>query len=879
LHIAYNYNFRLFRLGYKSSVVRTQNDDVLARQALDRCAQELMDTLNTWGNSTEFEDIKAAIGSLSERLRVTISTECAHLRRLPFHEWNLFPAGIEAVFSSIDAKKLPRPYREKIRILVILGGSAGINVEEDKKLIEEYCQDDAMLSFLKLPTREKLSTTLADAQGWDIIFFSGHSHTEEGNSGHIDINDQDSLTMDELEDILAPAIEQRVQIAIFNSCDGLGIAPVLEKLNIDRIVVMREPIPDLVAQKFLKSFLRAFTKGDHVDDAVGVARQELVEFEKEYPYVRWLPVTIQNRLVDSPTWQSLGKIRSPYKGLEAFTEADAANFYGREETIELVTNLVSQEPLVSIVGASGSGKSSLVQAGLIPKLRQDSHCQWQILTMRPGQKPFDALAQAIALTNRTSQEMITLNIELESNPQALTQKLAQIRNPQHRMLLFIDQFEELFTQVAEPTICQKFLKSLADAVRYAPNFTLVFTLRDDFLPKLQNNVNDDDFRPLLERYRPQPLVGMTRDRLRAAINEPVKKRNVEFEDGLVDRLVQDVGNDAGNLPLLQLVLNLLWQEQEPRKLTHQAYDRICGNKGLTIVLAKLADQIYDGYVKQGRVEQFKQVLLCLVMVGDGQTPNTRRIATYADIGEKNWQEIVVPLSKARLLKTTCDEKTQAGTVEIIHETLIQSWQLLTDWIEDYRHDLERIADIEEAAIKWDSQNRSKEELWTGKDLKAAQTFLNDMYRFLSLKPIAYDFLAASCGQQSWNRRKWWISGIILSGITLASVGRDFLIHSHVQTIKSSNTQECTNDITRAIEGLKFVSYEFNKLDLSNRNLNCAKLSDVYLSGAKLSGAYLRGADLSDAYLSDADLSDANLRGANLSDAYREHVKFSERIIH
>jgi hypothetical protein len=135
----YDYNFRLFRLGHKSSAVRTQNDGVLARQELDRCAQELMNTLNTWGNSTGFDDIKAAIESRSEWLRVTISTECAHLRRLPFHEWNLFPAGIEAVFSSIDAKTLLRPYREKIRILVILGGSAGINVEEDKKLIEEYC--------------------------------------------------------------------------------------------------------------------------------------------------------------------------------------------------------------------------------------------------------------------------------------------------------------------------------------------------------------------------------------------------------------------------------------------------------------------------------------------------------------------------------------------------------------------------------------------------------------------------------------------------------------------------------------------------------------------------------------------------------------------
>jgi uncharacterized protein YjbI with pentapeptide repeats len=692
--------------------------------------------------------------------------------------------------------------------------------------------------------------------------------------------------MAELKDVLAPAIAKRVQIFIFNSCDGLELAPDLEKLNIDRLIVMREVIPDPVAQEFLKSFLKAFTGGARFDDAVKSARRQLVDFEATYPYVSWLPIVIQNRLVTSPTWQSLGKIRSPYKGLAAFEEKDADNFYGREEMIDRVAELVSQEPLVPIVGASGSGKSSLVQAGLIPKLR-DPNCKWQILTMRPGSKPFEALAQAITNSDRANLESITLDIELASEPDALTTKLAQIRTPEHRLLLFIDQFEELFTQVADPAICQKFLQSLADAVRNAPNFTLVFTLRDDFSSKLQNNIHDDDFRPLLERYRPQPLVGMTRDRLKAAITEPVAKLNVEFEGGLVDRLYQDVGNDAGNLPLLQLVLDLLWQQQEPRLLTHKAYDKICGEKGLKIVLANLAEKIYDGYVKQNRVKEFKQVFLRLVTLGDGNIPNTRRIATRAaidpDLGADNWEKIVVPLSTERLLKTSVDEKTQEETVEVIHETLIQSWQRLTGWIEDYRDELERIEKIEAAAIKWDNKERYKQNLWGGKELKEARKFSKRRDRFLNLKPIVSDFLLAGSKQQRWNQGRFVALGLIVPGILLGWGIREYFIASNISTIASIPDNQCNNRLVGAIRALGTLKY--TKLNLEGRNLSCADLSSINLIGANLidtnlAGANFTNADLTGAYFRGVaypkvvDLSDLNLRGANLTGVHLSGLKLA-----
>ena len=852
--------------------VITQDQLNRIRQHLDESATNVLQMLNDWGSLPQFAEIKEAIDPRSENLRVTISTECTDLRRLPLHKWNLFPDNTEVIFSEISARKLERTrHPDKIRILVIRGNDKGISegIKRDRQAIEDYCKTDAEIVFLPQEskeeltkeelTKETLTAKLADPLGWDIIFFSGHS-----GEGKISINLTEDLTMEELKDVLAPAIAKRVQIFIFNSCDGLKLAPDLEKLNIDRLIVMRELIPDEVAQKFLKNFLRAFTRGARFDEAVKVARQQLVDVEDKYPYASWLPIVIQNRLVPSPTWQSLGKIRSPYKGLAAFTEADADNFYGREEIVDRVADLVSQEPLVPIVGASGSGKSSLVQAGLIPKLRQDSKCKWQILKMRPGSKPFDALAQAIVNSQHANLESMTLDIELASDAHALTQKLAQMRTPQHRLLLFIDQFEELFTQVTDPAICQKFLQSLADAVRNAPEFTLVFTLRDDFSSKLQNNVQDDDFRPLLERYRPQPLVGMTRDRLKAAITEPVAKLNVEFEGGLVDRLVQDVGNDAGSLPLLQLVLDLLWQQQQPRLLTNKAYEAICGEKGLKIVLANFAEKIYDGYVQQDKVKEFKQVFLRLVTLGDGNTPNTRRTATRAaidpDIGADNWRKIVVPLSTERLLKTSVDEKTQEETVEVIHETLIQSWQRLTGWIEDYRQELERIAEIEAAAIKWDRNKRSKQDLWGGKKLKEARKFSKDRDRFLKLESIANNFLVASSQKQLFDRAKLWGLGMILPPISLVYIQRELSIQSLRSQINENQcyqSDESNVKLNSAIKGLGNIMS--SKVELSNRNLTCLQISKANLSGANFSGA-----NLTNAKFPDADLTNANLHGADLS---------------
>jgi hypothetical protein len=599
---------------------------------------------------------------------------------------------------------------------------------------------------LPQPDKAELEAKLADPQGWDIIFFSGHS-----KAGKISINPAEHLSMKELKDVLKPAIAKRVQIFIFNSCDGLKLAPDLEKLNIDRLIVMRELIPDRVAQEFLKSFLRAFTSGARFDDAVKSARRHLESFEHDYPYTSWLPIVIQNRLVPSPTWQSLGKIRSPYKGLEAFTEADAGNFYGREETIERCAKLVATAPLVPIIGASGSGKSSLVQAGLIPYLKQDLARDWQILTMRPGRNPFDALAQAIFNAERADLQTIQLDVDLASDRNLLTQKLAQIRIPQHRILLFIDQFEELFTQSDDEAARQAFLQSLADAVNKMTNFVLVFTLRNDFLPTLQSDRQDKDFRGMLGRFGFQSFDGgMTDGQFKAAITKPVEKLGVEFEDRLVDRLMKDVGTADGSLPLLQLVLDLLWKNVQKRQLTHECYDAIGGKDGMKTVLAKRAEELYSSFAANNKIKQFNHILFRLITIGEIGTATTRRIATRAEIGENNWREVVVPLATDRLLVTNLDDSIGVETVEIIHESLIENWQRLQLWIDRFRNELRQTHKIEVAAKKWNKDSKSKQLLLQGQELKDAEIFVNNPNRLLTFTPIVHDFLIYSKFQHTFN---------------------------------------------------------------------------------------------------------------------------------
>ena len=242
-----------------------------------------------------------------DAIRFLIHTEDKQLQKLPWQEWDFFeryPKAEIALSATAfeQPKKLPTTLgKEKVKILAILGNSKGIDIEVDRKKLEAL--PDADVEFLVEPDRQQLNDRLWE-QSWDILFFAGHSQTED-ERGRIYLNRTDSFTLDELRYALKKAVEGGLQLAIFNSCDGLGLAQDLAKLKIPQIVVMREPVPNHISQEFLKYFLDAFSRGESFYLAVREARERLQGLEDAFPCASWLPIIFQNPAVVPPRWNEL----------------------------------------------------------------------------------------------------------------------------------------------------------------------------------------------------------------------------------------------------------------------------------------------------------------------------------------------------------------------------------------------------------------------------------------------------------------------------------------------------------------------------------------------------------------------------------------------
>ncbi len=279
---------------------------------------ELSKHLNSWLNAESFRPLKEKLLkqlTLDDRVRVLIKTDDIWLRRLPWHLWDFFEdySKAEVALSAPEYQNLPSSKtatsRVKVKILAILGNSEGIFIEKDRELLEKL--PDAAPTFLVKPQRSQLNNQLWE-QNWDILFFADHSSSQsDGKAGNIYINETDKIAIDDLRYALKQAVRGGLQLAIFNSCDGLGLAHQLEGLHIPQIIVMREPVPDLVAQEFLKNFLTKFSGGESLYLAVRESRERLHGIEDEYPCAVWLPVICQNPAAVPPTWSDLVKKQKP----------------------------------------------------------------------------------------------------------------------------------------------------------------------------------------------------------------------------------------------------------------------------------------------------------------------------------------------------------------------------------------------------------------------------------------------------------------------------------------------------------------------------------------------------------------------------------------
>ena len=278
------------------------------KQATD----ELVKSFNNWLNSSSWSSIRSGLYKNlhpEDEIRFIIQTKNDILLKLPWHLWNFFNdyrrAEVAIASNSYETVEVASSSRKKVRILSILGDNEDIDVNADRKYLNSLQKLNTETVFYVKPQYREFERLVWDENGWDILFFAGHSRTEAG-IGRISINENENIEITDLKYALQRAISQGLQIAIFNSCDGLGIANSLVELNIPQIIVMRYPIPNRVAQEFLLNFLPAFTAGKSLYASVREAREKLQGLEAEIPCASWIPIIYQNPVVISKTWRKLG---------------------------------------------------------------------------------------------------------------------------------------------------------------------------------------------------------------------------------------------------------------------------------------------------------------------------------------------------------------------------------------------------------------------------------------------------------------------------------------------------------------------------------------------------------------------------------------------
>ncbi|HIK14892.1 MAG TPA: CHAT domain-containing protein [Leptolyngbyaceae cyanobacterium M33_DOE_097] len=300
------------RLGIPSRIkIKAADVTNVSEMEFNQFCQRLSDQINYWLSSAAFRPIDQQLRTwlnASDEVRIIIETNDSYLRQLPWHLWHFFAAypHAEVALSLLNYQRSRKssPIKhtaKKARILAILGDSQDIDVHRDRSYLEQL-STQAEIHFLVEPKREELNHQLW--QGWDLLFFAGHSTTQE--TGFLRINPMENLSLEQLRWALNHAIANGLKLAIFNSCDGLGLAQSLADLQIPQVIVMREPVPDVVAQAFLKHFLAAFVSGRSLYTSVREARERLQRMEGTYPCASWLPVICQNPAEVPIRWEEWG---------------------------------------------------------------------------------------------------------------------------------------------------------------------------------------------------------------------------------------------------------------------------------------------------------------------------------------------------------------------------------------------------------------------------------------------------------------------------------------------------------------------------------------------------------------------------------------------
>ncbi|MUG91485.1 peptidase C14 [Scytonema sp. UIC 10036] len=423
-----------------------------------------------------------------------------------------------------------------------------------------------------------------------------------------------------------------------------------------------------------------------------------------------------------PPAPPLNRENNPYRGLKPFDKAHSHLFFGRQEVVKDLSAFVNKHQLTVVLGASGTGKSSLVKAGLIPNLENAVENQWQVLEpIRPGEFPMTALARAnlqmiLGATpeDTASIDAYSQDLRQETGRFALDMAAWSNAHPQIKLLLVVDQFEELVTMCHSEQERQQFLKALEAALK-SNQLYIVLTLRSDFEPQFFNSAFSSQWMDARFLLRP-----MTQDELREVIEKPAVERVLYFNPpDLVERLINEVVQMPGALPLLsftlsELYLKYLERRGDDRALTEFDYFELGSVAGS---LTQRATQEYRNLVKVDPAYEHtvRQVMLRMVTVEGGELAR-RRVPkselVYESVEENNRVKTVIECFSAARLLVEGKEIGDEAYVEPAHDALVRGWNKLQQWKNSQQESLVLRQRLTPAANDWQNQQHSSDYLWS-----------------------------------------------------------------------------------------------------------------------------------------------------------------------
>jgi WD40 repeat protein/serine/threonine protein kinase len=438
---------------------------------------------------------------------------------------------------------------------------------------------------------------------------------------------------------------------------------------------------------------------------------------------------------------------NPYKGLRAFQEADADDFFGRETLTDALLQRLRETGVRSrflvVIGPSGSGKSSAVKAGVLPHLRAgavDGSAAWFIVEMTPGAYPLEELEASLlrVAINPPASLLPQLQEDTRGLVRAVKRILPAVGTTPAELVLYIDQFEEVFTQVTDESTRLHFLQSLlAAAEDPSSRLRVVVTLRADFYDRPLSYTGFGE----LVRECTEVVLPMTRDELHRAIMAPAEKNGLSLETGLGAAILADVGDQPGALPLIQYALTELFERREGRWLTLKAYQEIGGVLG---ALARRADDLYEQLSSEQQAIA-RQMFLRLVTLGEGSEDTRRRTLISElhslEIDPANVQQVIDLFARYRLLTLDRDPLTRTPTVEVAHEALLRQWQTFRGWLDNFREDLRLQRRLASAAHEWRQSGEDTSYLASGSRLEQFDEW--SRYTSLALTADERSFLARS----------------------------------------------------------------------------------------------------------------------------------------